>query len=66
MIYLPFDPNAVYYHWFLVWREHLRTAKMIKHNGGYCYAALIANMNYVTELALETTRLRKAGLLKDE
>ena len=66
MMMLPFDPNAVYYLWFLKWREHIRAAKSCQKNDGFCRAAMICNMEYNCNAAIETVKLKKAGILKDE
>ena len=62
---LPHDPNAVYFLWFLKWREHIRTAKSCQINDVFCRAAILCNMEYNCHLAIETVKLKKAGIITD-
>lgn len=63
---MPFDPMATYYLWFLKWREHVRSAKSCEINDAFCCAAVLCQKEYVIHMAIETVRLRKAGVIKDE
>ncbi len=59
----PFDPHVI---WFKAWRGHIANARLGDETSRYYQqAACIANVMYVTELALKIGRLKKAGIIKE-
>lgn len=57
---LPFSPFDLHVIWFKVWRGHIASAKNEPNaNDGYCRLACLAQMQYITELALKVHKLRR-------
>lgn len=57
---IPFEPMSLDVLWYQIWRQHVRDAQ--RHPGmttGYCRAAVIAQMEYVTHLALAVNEWKK-------
>ena len=55
---IPYNPLDLHVLWFNAWREHIRQAKeRPEYRDNYCWAAEIAQMKYVTELALKMGRI---------
>lgn len=59
---IPYDPFALSAIWYTSWRGHIASAKAHpEENKGYCWAACIANAEFVLNQALEIARAKKAS-----